>query len=44
LDGAARVASLVADELRWSDEDVRRQLAAYESLVRREFSAAGLTL
>jgi len=44
LEGAARVASLVAEELGWSDEDVQRELIAYESLVRREFGAAGLTL
>jgi glycerol-3-phosphate dehydrogenase len=44
LKGAARVAALVADDLGWSDEDVQRELDAYESLVRREFSAAGLTL
>jgi glycerol-3-phosphate dehydrogenase len=44
LDGAARVAAIVAAELRWTDEDVQREVAAYESLVRREFSAAGLTL
>ena len=44
LKGAPRVASLVADELGWSDEDVQRELFAYEGLVRREFGAAGLTL
>ena len=44
LRGAPRVASLVAPELGWSEEELRRQLDAYESLVRREFSAAGLTL
>lgn len=44
LKGAARVAALVADELGWSDEDVQRELFAYELLVRREFGAAGLTL
>jgi glycerol-3-phosphate dehydrogenase len=44
LKGAARVASFVAADLSWSDEDVHRELNAYESLVRREFGAAGLTL
>jgi glycerol-3-phosphate dehydrogenase len=44
LNGAARVAALVAADLGWSDEDVQRELDAYESLVRREFGAAGLTL
>jgi glycerol-3-phosphate dehydrogenase len=44
LKGAPGVAALVADELHWSVEDVRRELDAYESLVRREFGAAGLTL
>jgi glycerol-3-phosphate dehydrogenase len=44
LRGAARVAQLVGPELGWSDEDRRRELDAYASLVRREFSAAGLTL
>jgi glycerol-3-phosphate dehydrogenase len=44
LAGAARVASLVADELGWNDEDVKREVAEYESLVRSEFGAAGLTL
>jgi glycerol-3-phosphate dehydrogenase len=44
LKGAPRVAALVADELNWGVEDVRRELDAYESLVRREFGAAGLTL
>ena len=44
LKGAARVATLVAADLSWSDEDVQRELNAYESLVRREFGAAGLTL
>ena len=44
LEGAARVAALVAPDLAWSDEDVQRELHAYESLVRREFGAAGLTL
>jgi glycerol-3-phosphate dehydrogenase len=44
LEGAASVAALVADELGWSADDVRRELVAYESLVRREFGAAGLSL
>jgi glycerol-3-phosphate dehydrogenase len=44
LNGAPRVAALVADELGWDDDDVARELDAYESLVRREFGAAGLTL
>ncbi len=44
LEGAARVASLVADELGWSDVDVQREVDAYDALVRREFSAAGLSL
>jgi glycerol-3-phosphate dehydrogenase len=44
LRGAARVGALVAPVLGWSDEDLQRQLNEYESLVRREFSAAGLTL
>jgi glycerol-3-phosphate dehydrogenase len=44
LNGAGRVAALVAADLGWSDEDVHRELNAYESLVRREFGAAGLTL
>jgi glycerol-3-phosphate dehydrogenase len=44
LRGAARVATLVADVLGWSDDDVRRELGAYELLVRQEFGAAGLTL
>jgi glycerol-3-phosphate dehydrogenase len=44
LRGAPRVAAIVAEELAWDDEDVRRELDAYESLVKREFGAAGLTL
>jgi glycerol-3-phosphate dehydrogenase len=44
LRGAARVGALVAPVLAWSDEELQRQLNEYESLVRREFSAAGLTL
>jgi glycerol-3-phosphate dehydrogenase len=44
LRGAPGVAALVADELGWDGGDVQRELAEYESLVRREFSAAGLTL
>jgi glycerol-3-phosphate dehydrogenase len=44
LQGAARVAQLVAADLGWSDEDRQRELDAYGSLVRREFGAAGLTL
>jgi glycerol-3-phosphate dehydrogenase len=45
LRGASRVAAIVADELGWDDDDnVQRELDAYESLVRREFNAAGLTL
>ncbi len=44
LKGARAVATLVADDMGWSDDDVRRELSAYESLVRREFNAAGLTL
>jgi glycerol-3-phosphate dehydrogenase len=44
LKGAARVATLVAADLSWSDDDVQRELNGYESLVRREFGAAGLTL
>ena len=43
-EGATKVASLVADDMGWNDDDVRRELGAYELLVRREFSAAGLTL
>ncbi len=41
---APRVAAIVADELGWNDEDVRREIVAYEALARREFNAAGLTL
>jgi glycerol-3-phosphate dehydrogenase len=44
LKGAPAVAALVADELGWGDEDLRRELDEYHSLVRREFGAAGLTL
>jgi glycerol-3-phosphate dehydrogenase len=44
LKGASLVAALVAADLGWSDADQRRELDAYESLVRREFGAAGLTL
>jgi glycerol-3-phosphate dehydrogenase len=44
LKGAARVGALVAPTLGWSDEELQRQLKDYESLVRREFGAAGLTL
>ena len=44
LAGATKVASLVADDMGWNDDDVRRELGAYELLVRREFNAAGLTL
>ena len=44
LRAAARVADLVAEALGWNEEDTRREVSAYESLVRREFSAAGLTL
>jgi glycerol-3-phosphate dehydrogenase len=44
LKGASRVGALVAPELGWSDEDLRRELEGYQSLVRREFGAAGLTL
>ena len=43
--GRARASRpLVADELGWNDEDVRREIDAYDALVRREFNAAGLTL
>jgi glycerol-3-phosphate dehydrogenase len=44
LEGAPRVAELVAADLGWTHEAVRREVDAYEALVRREFSAAGLTL
>jgi glycerol-3-phosphate dehydrogenase len=44
LKGATSVASLVAGDMGWSDGDVQRELDTYESLVRREFNAAGLTL
>jgi glycerol-3-phosphate dehydrogenase len=44
LKGAGAVATLVADDMEWTEEDVRRERSAYESLVRREFNAAGLTL
>jgi glycerol-3-phosphate dehydrogenase len=44
LSGAPRVAALVAKDFAWSDDDVRRELDDYESLVRREFGAAGVTL
>ncbi|HUZ40822.1 MAG TPA: glycerol-3-phosphate dehydrogenase/oxidase [Acidimicrobiales bacterium] len=44
LAGASRVAALVADELGWDANDVRRELDAYGSLVQRVFSAAGLPL
>lgn len=44
LAAAPTVARLVAPELRWSDEEVERQIAAYQTLVAAEFSAAGLPL
>jgi len=44
LQGAPAVAQIVAGEMGWSDDDVRHELDAYESLARREFGAAGLTL
>ena len=44
LKGAARVGAFVAPTLGWSVEELQRQLKDYESLVRREFGAAGLTL
>ena len=41
---APAIARLVADELGWDDDETARQLERYLSLVRREFSAAGLPL
>jgi glycerol-3-phosphate dehydrogenase len=43
-DAAERVAQLVAPTLGWSDEEIRRQVGAYRSLVEEEFAAAGLRL
>ena len=44
LAGAHAVASLVAADLHWSDDDVTQQVTQYRSLVEREFKSAGLTL
>ena len=44
LAGAPAVASLVAADMDWNDDDVHREFAAYELLVRRELNAAGLAL
>jgi len=44
LAAATAIARLVAADLRWSDDDVTRQVGDYRALVEREFAAAGLTL
>ena len=41
---ATDIAQLVAPELGWDDDETARQIETYLSLVRREFSAAGLSL
>jgi glycerol-3-phosphate dehydrogenase len=42
LNAATAIAKLVAPELSWSDDDVKREVEAYRDLVDYEFSAAGL--
>jgi glycerol-3-phosphate dehydrogenase len=42
LSAASTIATLVAPELSWGDEDVQREVEAYRTLVEYEFSAAGL--
>jgi glycerol-3-phosphate dehydrogenase len=42
LNAAPAIATLVAPELSWSNEDVQREVAAYRALVEYELSAAGL--
>ncbi len=42
FDAAENVARLVAATLNWGEEDIRRQVDAYRSLVEGELSAAGL--
>jgi glycerol-3-phosphate dehydrogenase len=41
---APAIARLVAPELGWDEEEITRQVQAYDLLARREFSAAGLSL
>ncbi len=42
LSAAPALARLVARELGWSDDDVKREVESYRALVEFEFSAAGL--
>jgi glycerol-3-phosphate dehydrogenase len=42
LNAAPAIATLVAPELSWSNDDVQREVAAYRALVEYELSAAGL--
>lgn len=44
VDAARAVARLVAPMLGWDDAQLECQVAAFEAMARREFSAAGLTL
>jgi glycerol-3-phosphate dehydrogenase len=44
LAAAPSIARLVATELVWSDDDVKREADAYRALVEFEFSAAGLNV
>jgi glycerol-3-phosphate dehydrogenase len=41
--GASTVAALLQGELGWSDEQCAREVAAYVTLAREEFLAAGLS-
>jgi glycerol-3-phosphate dehydrogenase len=44
LAAAPAIARLVATELAWTDDDVKREVEAYQALVEFEFSAAGLSV
>ncbi|HVB50595.1 MAG TPA: glycerol-3-phosphate dehydrogenase/oxidase [Acidimicrobiales bacterium] len=44
LAGAPAIARLVAPTMSWDEEQITAQISAYESLVHREFAAAGLVV
>jgi glycerol-3-phosphate dehydrogenase len=44
LDAATTIASLVASDLGWSEDDIKTQVAQYRALVEYELSSAGLEL
>jgi glycerol-3-phosphate dehydrogenase len=44
LAAAPAIARLVAPTLSWDDKQIEAQISAYEELVHREFTAAGLTI